>query len=428
MSTTFDTFAIREELKLRLEARHITEPSPVQAAAIPAALEGRDVLAQSQTGTGKTIAYLLPVLTRIQQDVRSTQAVIIAPTQELAMQIVREAEYYSEGSSIQIASLIGGAALKRQVEKLKLYPQLVIGTPGRIHELIEMRKLKMHEVRTIVVDEVDHVLQKGGASDTDSIMRSALRDRQLLFFSATLPAEVKALAERWMQDPVNIGIEPEKRIADTIEHLVFVCEERDKIDMLRRLVRHWNPKQAIVFINDSSEIAEWEQKLGYANLSVASLYGDAPKQERVNVLRRFREGQFQLLLATDVAARGLDIPDLPYIFSAQPALNAEHYVHRAGRTGRMGRQGVSVNLISHREQFIMRKFERELGIVIHEREFYNGRIFEPNDASRRPKTKPAANHPSSKSSAGYRPPSKDKRSGKDKDKGAPKWLKEKKRQ
>lgn len=425
LSATFESFSIREELKLRLQAKHITEPSPVQAAAIPAALEGRDVLAQSQTGTGKTIAYLLPVLTRIQHDERTTQAVIVAPTQELAMQIVREAEYYSEGSSIQIAALIGGAALKRQVEKLKQHPQLVIGTPGRIRELIEMRKLKMHEVRTIVVDEVDHVLQKGGAGDTDYIMRSALRDRQLLFFSATLPQEVKVLAERWMQDPVNIGIEPEKRIADTIEHLVFVCEEREKIDTLRRLVRHWNPKQAIVFINNSSEIAEWEQKLSYTHLSVASLYGDAPKQERVNVLKRFREGQFQLLLATDVAARGLDIPDLPYVFSAQPALNAEHYVHRAGRTGRMGRQGVSVNLISPREKFIMNKFERELGIVIHERDYYDGRIFDPNDAARRPKTKSAAKQPFSKASEGARPQSRDKRSGKDKDKGAPKWLKEK---
>ncbi|EJW14903.1 DEAD/DEAH box helicase [Paenibacillus alvei] len=425
LSATFESFSIREELKLRLQARHITEPSPVQLAAIPAALEGRDVLAQSQTGTGKTIAYLLPVLTRIQHNERTTQAVIVAPTQELAMQIVREAEYYSEGSSIQIAAIIGGAALKRQVEKLKLHPQLVIGTPGRIRELIEMRKLKMHEVRTIVVDEVDHVLQKGGAGDTDYIMRSALRDRQLLFFSATLPEEVKALAERWMQDPVNIGIEPEKRIADTIEHLVFVCEERDKIDMLRRLVRHWNPKQAIVFINDSAEIAEWEQKLSYAHLSVASLYGDAPKQERVNVLKRFREGHFQLLLATDVAARGLDIPDLPFVFSAQPALNAEHYVHRAGRTGRMGRQGVSVNLISPREQFIMKKFERELEIVIHERSYYDGRIIDSNDADRRPKTKPASKQPFGKSSAGARSQSRDKRSGKDKDKGAPKWLKEK---
>lgn len=427
MDTSFTSLSISEELLWRLQVKHITTPSPVQVAAIPAVLEGRDVMVQSQTGTGKTIAYLLPVLMRLRKEEHTTQAVIVAPTQELAMQIVREAEFYSENSGIQIAGLIGGASLKRQVEKLKLHPQLVIGTPGRIRELIEVRKLKMHEVRAIVVDEVDHVLQKGGAGDTELIMRSALRERQLLFFSATLSKDVKALAERWMREPVNIGIDPEKRIVDTIEHLMFLCEDRDKIDMLRRLVRHWNPTQAIIFLNETALIGEWEQKLSYANLSVASLYGDAPKQERANVLRRFREGEFQLLLATDVAARGLDVPDLSYVFSVQPALSAEHYVHRAGRTGRMGREGLSIHLISHRERFIMHKFERELGIVIHERGYYKGRILDPKDTSPPPKFKPATKRILAQASSDYRSRVQDKRSSKKKgkDKGAPKWLKEK---
>ncbi|MBN3525551.1 DEAD/DEAH box helicase [Paenibacillus apiarius] len=421
LSTTFASLQIKEELLGRLQAKEIVTPTPIQAEAIPAALAGRDVLAGSQTGTGKTLAYLLPLLMNIDKDQRTTQAVVVAPTQELAMQIAREAEYYCEGSGIQTAALIGGAALKRQVEKLKERPQLVIGTPGRIRELIEMRKLKMHEVRTIVVDEVDHVLQKGGARDTESIMQSALRDRQLLFFSATLPTEVKTLAERWMREPQHIGIEPEKRIADTIQHLVFVSEERDKIDTLRRLVRHWNPKQAIVFVNDMHQIGEWEAKLAYVGLSVASLYGDAPKQERVNVIRRFREGQFQLLVATDIAARGLDIPELPYVFSVQPALDAEHYVHRAGRTGRMGRRGTSVNIITSRERFIMRKFERELGIVIQERAYYDGRIYDPNDKR---VAKPTRSRPRV-SANDSEPRSKGERHHDRKNKGAPKWLKEK---
>ncbi|MCE5170135.1 DEAD/DEAH box helicase [Paenibacillus profundus] len=421
LSTTFASLQINEELLGRLQAKEIVTPTPIQVEAIPAALAGRDVLAGSQTGTGKTLAYLLPLLMNIDKDQRTTQAVVVAPTQELAMQIVREAEYYCEGSGIQTTALIGGAALKRQVEKLKERPQLVVGTPGRIHELIEVRKLKMHEVRTIVVDEVDHVLQKGGARDTEAIMQSALRDRQLLFFSATLPTEVKTLAERWMREPQHIGIEPEKRIADTIQHLVFVSEERDKIDTLRRLVRHWNPKQAIIFVNDMSQIGEWEAKLAHVGLSVASLYGDAPKQERVNVIRRFREGQFQLLLATDIAARGLDIPELPYVFSVQPAFDAEHYVHRAGRTGRMGRRGTSVNIITSRERFIMRKFERELGIVIQERAYYDGRIYDPNDKR---VAKPTRSRPRvSANESDPRP--KGERHHDRKNKGAPKWLKEK---
>ncbi|WCF09627.1 DEAD/DEAH box helicase [Paenibacillus thiaminolyticus] len=424
LSTTFASLSITEELLAKLQAKDITAPSPVQAEAIPAALEGRDILAQSQTGTGKTLAYLLPVLMKIDASHRGTQAVVIAPTQELAMQIVREAEYYGEGSGIHVAALIGGAALNRQVERLRDKPQLVVGTPGRIRELIEMRKLKMHEVRMIVVDEVDHLLQKGGARDTDMAIRSALRDRQLLFFSATLPQEVRELAARFMQAPAEIGIEPDKRMADTIQHL-YVAVERDKIDMVRRLIRLWNPKRAIAFVNDTNRIGEWEAKLAYAGLSVASLYGDAPKQERAAVLRRFRDGQVQVLLATDVAARGLDIPDLPLVISIEPALDAEHYIHRAGRTGRMGRQGTSVNLITPQERFIMRKFERELGITIAERVFYEGRLHDPN-ANRgggKPNRKPRGARDAAGSARKAQP--KSERHRDQKDKGAPKWLKDK---
>ncbi|MGZ9585297.1 DEAD/DEAH box helicase [Paenibacillus marinisediminis] len=387
--------------------------------AIPAALNGSDVIAQSQTGTGKTFAYLLPVLSRMDWDQRTPQVVIVAPTQELAMQIVREAEALGSELGLVTAPLIGGAALNRQLDKLKQRPQLIVGTPGRIREIIEMKKLKMHEVRTIVIDEVDHVLQKSGARDTETILNRAQRSRQLLFFSATLPQEVKALAAKWMNEPVQIGIEPDKRVADTIEHLMFVVEEREKIDMLRRLVRLWEPKRAIVFVNDSQQIGEWEAKLKYAHMSVGSLYGDAPKQERVNVLRRFRDGEFQLLLATDVAARGLDIPELPYVFSLQPALDAEHYVHRAGRTGRMGRKGVSVNLITERERFIMRKFERALNITIAEKVYSGGKLIKPEDKNTaKQRMRPQAAQTPARDKSGERHRER-------KNKGAPKWLKSK---
>ncbi|UHA74546.1 DEAD/DEAH box helicase [Paenibacillus sp. 481] len=430
MSTTFESLALTPELLGQLQARNINTPSPVQAEAIPAALAGRDILAQSQTGTGKTLAYLLPLIMRIDATQRSTQAVVVAPTQELAMQIVREAEYYTNGSELSVASLIGGAALQRQVDKLKLKPQLIVGTPGRISELLQMRKLKMHEVRHIVIDEVDHVLKQGGSRDTEKIIQGALRDRQLLFFSATLPAEVKDLAARWMSDPTHIGIDPDKRIAETIEHLVFECEERDKLDTLRRLVRHWKPKQAIVFVNETHMIGEWESKLVHLGLSVGALYGDAPKQERVNMLRRFREGEFQLLLATDVAARGLDIPELPYVFSVQPALNADHYVHRAGRTGRMGRKGTSVNIIHNRERFIIRKFERELDIKMLERAFYDGRVIylDENNMSKptRPHSPARSKRPQVRSVQKETPvANKQDRQRDRKNKGAPKWLKDK---
>ncbi|TVX87159.1 DEAD/DEAH box helicase [Paenibacillus agilis] len=422
VTLTFKQLPIDTIYADKLEQRGIVTPSPVQAEAIPAAVEGRDVLAQSQTGTGKTLAYLLPVLTRIELDKSALQAVVVAPTQELAMQIVREAEALAGAEGLIVAPLIGGAALNRQLDKLKQRPQLAVGTPGRIRELLDMKKLKMHEVRTIIIDEVDHVLRQSGAGDTEYIMNRALRDRQLLFFSATLPAEVKKLASEWMKDPVNVGIEPDKRVADTITHSFIVSEERDRIDMLRRLVRHYNPKSSIVFVNDSDMIGEWESKLKYAHLSVGTLYGNAPKQERVQVLRRFREGEFQLLLATDVAARGLDIADLEIVFSLQPAISAEHYVHRAGRTGRMGRKGISVNLITERELFIMRKFERELNIEIQEWSYSDGkvRLVEEGAVKRKPQARKPVETRQSSSQRKTNDRHRDKKS-----KGAPKWLKAK---
>jgi len=371
LNVTFAALAIEDQLLQLLNEKGITVPSAVQAAAI---LAGRDVFAQSQTGTGKTIAYLLPLLMRVTKEQQQSQVVIIAPTQELALQISKEAEYYSTGSGIHMVTLIGGAALKRQIEKLKRRPQVIVGTPGRIRELIEMRKLRMHTVRTIVVDEMDHILQQSSAHDAEFIIKCTLRDRQLLFFCATLRPEVQVLANHLLKEPMMINIEPEKRVADTITHLSFVVQEREKLDMLRRLIRHWQPQRALVFLNHIAEIEEWKQKLTYAGLSVAALYSDAPKLERASVLHRFRESNVQLLLATDVAAKGLDITDLPYVFSVHPAPNVECYVHRAGRTGRMGRSGVSVQLITERERFIIRKFEQQLGIVIQACTYYQGRV------------------------------------------------------
>lgn len=420
MTVSFTDYNLPEGLVHKLQARGIVSPSPVQQEAIPAAINGKDVLAQSQTGTGKTLAYLLPVLSRIDWNQHTIQAVVIAPTQELAMQIVREAEALGSDDGLIVAGLIGGAALNRQLDKLKQRPQLVVGTPGRLRELLEMKKLKVHEVRTVIIDEVDHLLQKSGGGDTEAILSRMMRDRQLLFFSATVPSAVKALAAKWMNEPVVIGIEPDKRVADTIEHVMFVTQDRDKIDMLRRLVRHWEPKRAIVFVNDSQQIGEWEAKLKYAHLSVGCLYGDAPKQERVNTLRRFRDGDFQLLLATDVAARGLDIPELDYVFSLQPAIDPEHYVHRAGRTGRMGRRGISISIITERERFIMHKFERNLHITIEEHVYTGGQVLKQTD---KPAAKPQVRK--NEHSAEVRSKSNDRHRDR-KNKGAPKWLKSKK--
>ena len=378
-TTTFMTLGIAEDLAARLGEFGIHTPSPVQAEAIPQVLEGKDLLATSQTGTGKTLAYLLPVLQGIDPDSKAVQKLILAPTQELAVQIVREGERYGETRGIGVLGLIGGASAKRQLEKLKQHPQLIVGTPGRVRELIEIKKLKMHAVTTIVVDEVDQVFNLGAAGDVERILRSALRDRQLVFLSATVSPQTAELVKREMDRPVEIGIDPELRTPSALEHYYFVSEDRDRVDTVRRIVRHYKPDRAIVFVNATADLGEVEAKLNYSGLTAAALYGDADKMTRSKVLNAFREGRTQLLIASDVAARGLDIEGLGMVINYDPPIDAEHYTHRAGRTGRMGRSGMVISIVTDRQTFIMRKFKRELGISIEEKAMFGGKVRSPRD-------------------------------------------------
>ncbi|ANF98148.1 DEAD/DEAH box helicase [Paenibacillus bovis] len=377
----------------------ITTPSPVQEETIPLMLAGRDIIAQSQTGSGKTLAYLLPILQKIDPQRKQMQALILAPTQELAMQIVRESERYGEECGITTLGLIGGAAIKRQVEKLKRHPHIAVGTPGRINELINMRKLKMHEVNTIVVDEVDQVLGLGGGADVQRIIKSARRDRQLVFLSATVNDQIRSVAQRDMQDPAVVGIEPERHTASAIEHVYFVTEERNKVDTLRRVLRHYKAPRSIVFVNTTELIAEIESKLDYMGFKVRAIYGDADKVTRSTVLSQFRSGKVEVLVATDVAARGLDIEDLNLVVSLDPAFDAEFYVHRSGRTGRMGKKGVAASIVTDRERFIMRKFAETLNIDLQEQVLESGHVIS-TDEVKRPVRKPAASRPAKTAPAG----------------------------
>ncbi|HEY0827977.1 MAG TPA: DEAD/DEAH box helicase [Bacilli bacterium] len=417
MTSSFDQLHIQENIIHLLGGMGITEPTPIQEQAIPVIMDGRDVIALSQTGTGKTLAYLLPVLHKIDLRIKGIQAMVIVPTRELGMQILHEAEKLVDGSGVIVQSLIGGTAISRQLEKLRLHPQIVVGTPGRILELIRTRKLKMHHIKSITVDEVDQVFDLGSLKEVEDIIRSAPRDRQIIFLSATIPKAIQTMALRWMKEPINIQVQSAQRTSDTLEHLYIVCEERDKIDTLRRVVRHYNPKSAIVFINQINSVAELVAKLKYAHLSVEALYGEADKQERAAVLNGFREGKFQLLLATDVAARGLDIKGLTHVINFDPPTDADHYLHRAGRTGRMGKSGTAISIITSRETFIMHKFETFLGIQIASKSMVKGQIIDAQTKPSRPEKAVTAPKPVKKDRLADR-----------KNKGAPKWLTNKKDQ
>lgn len=407
VGSDFAALHIEPGYAARLKELGIETPTPVQAEAIPIILEGKDAVVQSQTGSGKTLAYALPLLQAADPAEKHIQAMVVAPTRELGMQIVRTFESLTEGTGIRVQQLIGGASIQRQIEALKKKPQIVVGTPGRILELLKLRKLSLHGVRQLVVDEVDQVFELGGMKETETILRGLRRDKQVLFFSATIPPRMMEAVERWMQEPAFVRINPAERTSPTIEHYYVVSEERDKLDTLRRLVRTYSPKAAIVFIGDTEDIGETVAKLRFMGLSVEGLYGDAFKLDRVQAMQRFRDGKVQLLLATDVAARGLDLPNVTHVIHLDPATDADAYVHRTGRTGRMGRRGTAFSIVTPKEEFIMDKFSKALGIRIERRTLYYGKVLSPEEEGqlRRGRgKKPAAASAARVSASAVRPP------------------------
>lgn len=389
---TFERLGLAAVLADELGETGIAAPTSVQAGAIPALLAGRDGVIVSPTGTGKTLAYLLPILQRLNGALRETQALVLAPTQELAMQIVREAQRYGEPLGIKTAALIGGAALSRQLERMKAKPALVVGTPGRVREVVSLRKLSLPGVRHFVVDETDRVFSLGGRADVEKLLRQCAKERQTVFVSATRTDAMREAEQSWLSDPwvasdetqaaSGMGADEGERggLPGTIRHWYFVEDRRSKVDLVRRLLRHTKMKPALMFVNDTEKIGELSAKLKYEGVSVDTLYGDTAGRERGEALRRFRAGKTALLIATDLAARGLDVPGLPLVIQFEPALDADHYVHRAGRTGRMGKEGVSVTIVAPQELFIAEKLAKQLGIRMERKALYEGRVVAAEEA------------------------------------------------
>jgi superfamily II DNA/RNA helicase len=347
----------------------------VQMKAIPLLIEGKDVIAESPTGTGKTLSYLLPVLEKINPESKGIQVVILASSQELVMQIFSEAQKWSEGSGIRLASFIGGANVKRQLEKLKKNPQIVMGTPGRMMELIKQKKLKMHEVKTIILDEGDQLLVPEHLPTIQNIVKSTLSDhRQVAVFSATLPPKTEEIARELTKEPELIKIVKDETIkAGKVDHLYIVCEQRDKIEILLKVSRLKEIK-GLVFMNDIGDASVAVSKLEYNGLPIGVLHSERKKQERQSALKNFREGKTSLLLATDVAARGLDIKGVTHVIHVDFPKEINQYIHRSGRTGRFGASGTVISIVTEREERELKQFCRELGITAQKKDFYRGEM------------------------------------------------------
>lgn len=352
-------------------------PTAIQEKAIPAIIEGKDVICESPTGTGKTLSYLLPAIQKLDETKNGIQIVVLAPSRELVMQISDEVKKWTQGTNIVSASFIGGANIKKQVEKLKERPQIVIGTTGRIMELIKMKKMKMHEVTTVIVDEADQLVSNEHLSNIQSIIKSTLRDRQILFFSATISEQTEKVAKSLMNNAEIIRVQQTINQENTT-HIYFLCEQRDKIDVLRKIM-YTEPDKAIAFIKSLDKVEEIEAKLTYNHIDVAVLAGEAKKQERQQSLKNFRAGKIPLLLTTDVAARGLDIQDVTYVIHFDFPKTTSQYVHRSGRTGRMGKKGVVISIVNAREESFLKKMGHELGISFTKKDFYKGEIVDAQE-------------------------------------------------
>lgn len=347
---------------------------PVQEQMIPLMLEGRDIIAESPTGTGKTLAYVLPLLELVQDVEGRTAALIVTPSQELSMQIVNVIRDWSVGTSIKVTQLIGGANVKRQMEALKKKPQIVVGTPGRINELIRDKKFKIHEVSHIVLDEADQLLSRDYRVMVKNFIERAQNDCQVAVVSATITEEIEIVAKRFMKEPARIQVEASEIIqGSTITHSYVKVDERDKLKVVRGLAALPN-MYGLAFINNVDQIMIKEMQLSYTNTPIGILYGTMSKKDRTDVLRRFRNRDIKILIATDLAARGLDIEGLTHVIHMNVAHSEEQYIHRSGRTGRAGEDGESLSLVSYKEERNYRKLTKAYKPI--QKEWQNGKLRE----------------------------------------------------
>lgn len=374
--TPFDKLNLNSNLIEALKKEDITEPTSIQEKVIPSILLNKDVIGESQTGTGKTLAYLLPIFQKVDSSKKEMQVIILAPTHELVMQINNVIKMLSNNSNIPVnsAAIIGEVNIKRQIEKLKEKPQIIVGSTGRVLELIKMKKISAHTIKTIVIDEGDRLLNQNTLPLVKDVIKTTLRDRQLLVFSATINDETLEKAKSLMKEPEIMRIEDKIVINPNIHHIYFTTEQRDKIELLRKLIASIKPERAIVFINRSEETELTSLKLKYHHIKAYAIYGNAEKEERKKALEYFRTGKIQLLIASDLAARGLDIKGVTHIFNLDLPEDSKEYLHRVGRTGRAGEYGTAISLITDREKSLIRKYEKDFDIKIEPKEISRGII------------------------------------------------------
>lgn len=333
------------------------EPTPIQVMTIPVLMENRDVIGQAQTGTGKTAAFGIPIVERMEPK-NEVQALVVTPTRELAIQVAEEISRIGRFKRVRTLPIYGGQSIDRQIRALRLGVHVVIGTPGRLLDHLRRRTLKLDTVRIVVLDEADEMLDMGFIEDIESILQSTPSERQTLLFSATMPREILALSKRYLKEPEFITVSRSNVTVPNIDQIYYETKERDKLDTLSRIIDTGSITRAIIFCRTKRGVDELVAGLQARAYPAAGLHGDLSQYQRNQVMRQFKGGQVEILVATDVAARGLDIENVSHVINYDLPQDVEFYVHRIGRTGRAGREGVAVTLVTPRDY-------RQLKLIEH---------------------------------------------------------------
>lgn len=384
MENSFEKSGINIELIKGLEKQGITTPTEIQSIIVNPFMEGKDIVGMSYTGSGKTLAYLLPLFMKSDTSLRSTQAIVLTPTHELAVQVYKQAELLAKNSEVDVkaALIIGGANIQRQIDKLKEKPQIVIGSAGRIYDLIKKRKIQAHTVKTIVIDEADRMIDDLNISGVEAVVKTTLKDRQIVMLSASITDKASKKAISLMKEPVFLNASKEEKLPENIEHIYIIAEQREKIIVIRKLVHGDNIKKGIVFINNNENIEVIVEKLNYHGIKAVGIYGKANKYERRDAIEDMREGRANILVSSDLSARGLDIAGVTHVINIDIPEEPVYYLHRAGRTGRADEKGKCISIVTEFEKKWIRKYERTLGIKFSHKEMSYGKLVDVKEVKK----------------------------------------------
>ncbi|AKP67068.1 DEAD/DEAH box helicase [Companilactobacillus ginsenosidimutans] len=353
----FSELKLDSKLLAAVDEAGFEETTPIQAQTIPLVMTGDDVIGQAQTGTGKTAAFGLPILDAVDTNSSDIQALIISPTRELAIQTQEELFKLGRNKKVRVQSVYGGSDIRRQINALKNHPSVVVGTPGRIKDHISRHTLKLHNVKTVVLDEADEMLDMGFVEDIESILSNVPHDHQTLLFSATMPKPIMKIADKFMTKPEIVKIKSKELTADNIDQYFVKAKDFEKFDLMTRIFDVQAPELALIFGRTKRRVDELTRGLQARGYNAEGIHGDLSQDKRTSVLRKFKAGKLDFLVATDVAARGLDISGVSHVYNYDIPQDPDSYVHRIGRTGRAGKSGVSVTFVTPNEMSYLRTIE-----------------------------------------------------------------------